>query len=167
MVIQLLCASDLIPVQNCVNNEITAISGDDIFAVLLKKSRIEKKNIFLLFSFQACGMCRIFEKYHCDSIVNKILDKYIIIKMIDINKTPGGSELYKTYGKVGFPSWTIIDSTKKVLNGNSGNTGFPGTERDIGYYIKSLKKAAPSITPLECEVLSKKLKEYRPKKDVS
>ncbi|MGD0753840.1 MAG: hypothetical protein ABR927_02175 [Bacteroidales bacterium] len=54
--------------------------------------------------------------------------------MIDVNKTRGGADLYKTYGKVGFPSWAIIDSAKKViidsgnLNGGNGNIGFPRTE---------------------------------------
>jgi hypothetical protein len=71
---------------------------------------------------------------------------------------------------VGFPSWAIIDSTKKViidsgnLNDGSGNIGFPKNGRDIEYYISAIKKAAPSISRPECVVLAKKLNEYRPRK---
>lgn len=161
---------DLIPVKKKVKNEFNSISEDDILATLCVKSRIENKKVFLLFSFQACAWCRIFEKYHRDSAVNNILSKYIIIKMVDVNKTRGGSDLYKTYGKVGFPSWAIIDSTKKViidsgnLNDGSGNIGFPKNGRDIEYYISAIKKAAPSISRPECVVLAKKLNEYRPRK---
>lgn len=151
--------------RNDVNSKIV-LSATDTFTSLLEKSRIENKKIFLLFSFQGCAWCRIFEKYHNDPIVKEILQRYLIIKMIDVNKSRGGSELYKTYGKIGFPSWSIIDSTKRLIidSGNqkdgSGNIGFPKNERDIDYYIVAILKSAPSIKQSECNILVKKLQEY-------
>jgi thioredoxin-related protein len=139
------------------------LSGTDKFTLLLEKSRIENKKIFLLFSFQSCAWCRVFEKYHNDSSVKEILQKYLIIKMIDVNKSAGGSDLYKTYGKIGFPSWAIIDSEKKVIidsDDGFGNIGFPRNERDIEYYINAILKSAPSINRSECNILAKKLQEY-------
>jgi len=143
-------------------------SDTEMFELLLESSRHEKKNLFLVFTFQGCSICRIFDKYHNDSIVNEILSHYLIIKKVDYYRTPGGKELYASYGKTGFPSWTIIDSTKLVIidSGNlkdgTGNIGFPDSEKDREYYIMSVKKAAPSITKQERDILIKKLKEYRP-----
>lgn len=143
-------------------------SEAETFNLLLDRSRLEKKNLFLVFAFQGCGICRIFDNYHNDTIVKGILSKYFIIKKVDVNRTPGGKELYTTYGKIGFPSWTIIDSTKTVIvdSGNLkdriGNIGFPNSERDRDYYITAVKKAATSMTRTESDILVKKLKEYRP-----
>ena len=143
-------------------------SEAETFNLLLDRSRLEKKNLFLVFAFQGCGICRIFDNYHNDTIVKEILCKYFIIKKVDVNRTPGGKELYTTYGKIGFPSWTIIDSTKTViadsgsLKDGTGNIGFPNSERDREYYIKAVKKAAISMTRTESDILVKKLKEYRP-----
>lgn len=145
------------------------VSGKtELFDLLLDSSRLEGKNLFLVFSFQACSICRMFENYHNDSIVSAILSQYFIIKKIDYYRTPGGKELYSTYGQVGFPSWTIIDSTKLViadsggLNNRPGNIGFPASEKERKYYLIAVKKAAPSITKPEEEILLKKLKEFRP-----
>jgi len=145
------------------------ISGEiETFELLLDSSRIEKKNLFLVFTFQGCSICRIFDKYHNDSTVNEILSHYFIIKKVDYYKTPGGKELYASYGKIGFPSWSIIDSTKLAIidSGNlkdrTGNMGFPDSEKEREYYIMAVKKAAPSITKQESDILIKKLKEYRP-----
>jgi hypothetical protein len=146
----------------------TISAKDDTFNLLLNRSRLENKKLFLVFSFQGCSICRIFEKYHNDSIVNGILSHYFIIKKVDYYKTPGGRELYASYGKIGFPSWTIIDSTKLViidsgnLNDRTGNIGFPDSEIEREYYLMAVKKAAPQITKLESDILKKKLKEYRP-----
>ena len=143
-------------------------SEAETFNLLLDRTRLERKNLFLVFAFQGCGICRIFDNYHNDSIVKGILAKYFIVKKIDINRTPGGKELYTTYGKIGFPSWTIIDSTKAVIidSGNlkdrTGNMGFPNSERDREYYIMAVKKASPAMTQTESDILVKKLKEYRP-----
>jgi hypothetical protein len=140
-------------------------SGNVTFNLLLDDSKLQKKNLFLVFSFQSCGLCKIFEKYHNDSIVRGILDRYLIIRKIDINLTPGGKELYATYGKIGFPSWTIIDSTKTVIKDSDdgrGNIGLPDSDREREYYLMAIKKAAPSLTQSESNILLRKLKEYRP-----
>jgi hypothetical protein len=141
---------------------------DETFNLLLKRSKLENKNLFLVFTFQGCSICRIFENYHKDTIVNKILRRYFIIEKIDYYKTPGGRELYVSYGKTGFPSWTILDSAKTVIidSGNlkdrTGNIGFPDSEIDREYYLKAVQKAAPHLTKLESDILYQKLKEYRP-----
>jgi hypothetical protein len=151
-----------------VPHEIKVNSADaDYFSLLLDSSGLQKKNLFLVFAFKGCGICKIFEKYHNDSIVKGILSKYIIVKEIDINLTPGGKELYKTYGKMGFPSWTILDSTRTVImdsEDSKGNIGYPSSARDREYYIKAIR-AASALTLEEGGILINKLREYRPGKD--
>jgi hypothetical protein len=162
--------ADQYPVNDLIINKADISNEIKTFDLLLDSSKIERKNLFLLFTFKGCGICLIFDKYHSDTIVNEILSNYIIIKKIDYYRTPGGKELYARYGKIGFPSWTIIDSTKLViidsgnLKGREGNIGFPNSDKDREYYIMAIKKAAPSITKKEIDILIKKLKEYRPDK---
>ena len=57
---------------------------------LLDRAKTEHKKLFLVFSFEKCGWCRIFEKYHNDPQVNEILSKYYIVSKIDYYKMPDG-----------------------------------------------------------------------------
>lgn len=147
-----------------------SIVWKDIFSESMKSAQIENKPIFLLFTFKSCGICKIFEKYHNDPVVKEILSDHFIIAEIDIDHTPQGKQLYSVYGKMGFPSWSIIDSSKHIIvdSGNlkngDGNIGFPHNASCRIYYINALKKAAPSISDSECSVLTEKLKFYRPDK---
>ncbi len=158
--------------QKNVINSIPSAVEEDVFAKSIKSARIENKAVFLLFTFKGCGICKIFEKYHNDPVVKEILSDHLIIAEIDINHTPQGKQLYSVYGKMGFPSWSIIDSSKHIIvdSGNlkngDGNIGFPHNASSRIYYINALKKAATSISNLECNVLIEKLKFYRPDKSV-
>ena len=150
--------------KSTIGDDLKAKDERDIFPLLKKQSKSEGKNLFLVFSFQGCQPCKIFENYHNDQVVKKILGKYLIVKKIDVNKTPGGSNLCKKYGKIGFPSWTILDCEGKVIidsgnNNGRGNIGYPREERTIEYYINAIKKAAPALEQEECEILKRKLKE--------
>jgi hypothetical protein len=148
-------------------DSISSVIRRDIFKESIRSARIENKKVFLLFSFKGCAICKIFEKYHNDPLVHKILSEHLIITEIDINKTPGGGQLYSIYGKPGFPSWTILDSAKTIIadSGNleygNGNIGFPYNNDTRDHYINALKKATPSLSYSECIVLIKKLRYYR------
>jgi hypothetical protein len=140
----------------------TVSTENETFNLLLNRSKLENKNLFLVFSFQGCSICQIFEKYHNDSIVKGILSHYLIVKKIDYYKTPGGRQLYARYGKIGFPSWAIIDSSKTVISDSGGNFGFPASDIGREHYLTAIKIAAPHLTKLESELLHQKLIEYRP-----
>jgi hypothetical protein len=141
---------------------------EDTFSILKERASKENKNLFLVFSFEGCGWCRVFERYHHDPVVKEILEQYFIVEKIDIHKTPGGSAIYKEYGKLGFPSWTILDQEGNIIidSGNlenrSGNIGYPNSGLKIVYYLGAVKKAAPGIKEKECELLKIKLIEYTP-----
>ena len=139
----------------------------DTLALLLQKSSINNKKLFLVFGWQGCGWCRVFEKYHQDSIVNDILSKYFMIAKIDIYKTKAGADLYKKYGKEGTPSWTIFDLKGNILidsDNGKGNIGYPAEENELEYYVQAIKKAVLTISESECSILVAKLKDYRNRK---
>jgi len=139
----------------------------DTLTLLLKNSSDHHKKLFLVFGWQGCGWCRVFDKYHQDSAVNAILGKYFCIAGIDIYKTKTGADLYKKYGKAGTPSWTIFDLKGNILvdsDDGNGNIGYPAEESELEYYVLCLKKAAPTISDNECEILLAKLKDYRNRK---
>jgi hypothetical protein len=140
---------------------------NDTLTLLLNNSKVSNKNLFLVFGWQGCGWCRVFDKYHHDSIVNAILDKYFVIASIDIYKTKAGVDLYKTYGKKGTPSWTIFDLNGEVIidsDNGKGNIGYPAEDNELKYYVLCLKKAVPSISESECDILVAKLKDYNTRK---
>ena|SRR6266540_4801764 len=139
----------------------------DTLTLLLHHSIAANKKLFLVFGWDGCGWCRVFDKYHQDSTVNALLSNYFMIAKIDIRKTKAGVDLYKTYGKPGTPSWTIFDLKGDVLidsDNGKGNIGYPAEESELAYYVFAIKKAVPTIRESECDMLIAKLKDYRNKK---
>ena len=104
--------------------------------------------------------CTIYEKYERIASDNKLKR----LKRFD-------KELYKEYGSEGFPSWTIPDSSKRVLQNSNApipgvvdrrsNIGYPYGTDEIKYYLYALKTTAPTIKKSECDILSERLKFYR------
>jgi hypothetical protein len=110
----------------------------------------------------------VFEAYHADPAVSRIIEKYFIIVDVDIAKNPGGKEMYEKYGaQRGVPAWTVLDVNEKVLadslNGKD-NVGLPFQPKEIEHYVTVLKKTCPKITDDEIDVLTKKLKDLAGKK---
>lgn len=67
------------PIKKEANNDLKSIK-QDLFASLLKRAKVENKKLFLVFSFRGCGMCKVFENYHKDPVVSRILSKHLIVK---------------------------------------------------------------------------------------
>lgn len=145
-----------------------APARSDTLALLLQHSNTANKKLFMVFGWEGCSWCRIFDKYHEDSTVHAILSNYFMIAKVDMMKSKAGVDLYKTYGKEGTPSWTIFDATGQVVidsdDNGKGNVGYPAQENELAHYVRALKKAVPVISEQECTVLVDKLKEYRNKK---
>ena len=146
------------------------LNKSDTLTLLLNNSRTLNKKLFLVFGYQGCSWCRVFDKYHGDKAVNEILSKYFTISKIDIYKTKTGADLYKIYGKAGTPSWTIFDTKGEILvdsDNGKGNIGYPAEENELEYYVQALKKAVPNISESECKILVDKLKDYRKRKKLN
>ena len=86
----------------------------------------------------------MFEAYHAEPAVSRILGKYLVIVDVDIAKNPGGMEMYEKYGtQRGVPAWTVLDTNEKVL-ADSGdgrdNVGLPYEPKEIEHYVCCTKE---------------------------
>jgi len=143
--------------------------SQDTFPSLLNQAQEKHKNLFLVFGFEQCAWCRIFKQYHSDPEVRDILSQYYIIAEIDYNITPGGKELYRTFGSAGFPSWSVLDTAGKVLaNCNAPMPGVKNRTYPIGYpykkdaleYYINVLKSTSDIDELACSMLKEKVLFY-------
>ncbi|HEY2415579.1 MAG TPA: DUF255 domain-containing protein [Pirellulaceae bacterium] len=135
----------------------------------LKQAKNEGKRVFLVFGSSGCGWCKIFENYHSDPEVARVLGKYLVFVKVSIDENPGGDKLYLEYGKQrGVPAFSILDSDGKVL-ADSGdqdkNIGFPFQPQEIEQYFTALAAACPALSASEVVILRDKLNEVRPRKE--
>jgi hypothetical protein len=73
----------------------------------------------------------VFEAYHADPAVSRILGKYLVIVDVDIVKNPGGKEMYEKYGtQRGVPAWTVLDASEKVLDDSGDGKDNVGLRRN-------------------------------------
>jgi hypothetical protein len=135
----------------------------------LELAKKERKQVFLIFGSQGCGWCKVFDNYHSDPGVARVLSKHIVLVKVSLDENAGGEEMYLEYGKQrGVPAFSILDVDGKVLadSGDTGkNIGFPYEPHEIEHYFTALKTAIPKLSESDVELLREKLKEVRPKKD--
>src|SRR6266850_5475817 len=129
----------------------------------------EAKQVFLLFTAPAVSWCELFDQYHADPDVSRIIDKHLIVTRIDIKETPGGEQMYLEFGGINtLPAFSILDAHGMLL-ANSGygdqNIGFPAQPQEVESYFTALKTACPKLSDEDIEVLREKLKELRPKEE--
>jgi thiol-disulfide isomerase/thioredoxin len=133
----------------------------------VNQAKAEGKRVFLTFGSSGCGWCKIFDKYHADPEVARVVAKYFVFVKVSIDENPGGDKLYLEYGKQrGVPAFSILDSNGKVLadSGDEGqNIGFPFQPQEIASYFVALAKTCPALTDSEAMILRQKLSDVRPK----
>jgi hypothetical protein len=119
----------------------------------LDKAKAEGKVVFLVFGSPGCGWCKVFDKYHQESDVRRVLEQRYVFVKVDVADSPGGNEMYKKYTKgqgAGVPFWVVLDPAEKVLidadDGTKGNVGFPFEPHEIAHYVKALKETYPGLT---------------------
>jgi thioredoxin-related protein len=139
--------------------------AEDLFKKGFETAKKDKKHVFLWFRADN-SICEAMDKYHADADVKKTLEKYFVVVTIDLMKNEGAPELYGKYGGMrGTPAWTILDSAEKVI-GDSGdgmdNVGFPVEPKEFDQYFKVFKKAYPKLADAEVELLTKKMKAFKP-----
>ena len=143
-------------------------SAEELRSSGLVQAGKEEKQLFLIFGSPGCGWCKVFDKYHADEKVSRVLTKHLVIVKVDTAANAGGQEMYDEYGKArGVPAFVILDKDGKTLadSGDEGeNIGFPFQPHEIDRYFKALKKACPKLSDAEAEILKDKLMEVRPKK---
>jgi uncharacterized protein YyaL (SSP411 family) len=161
VIFTVLIAASLSP--SCSSNR----SAEQIRADSLARAKKENKQVFLLFTVPAASWCEVFEAYHADPRVKRIIGDHFIVAKIDAIETPDGDLMYQAYGGDNtFPSFALLDA-QGIMLANSGeaaqNVGFPTSSEEVERYFAALKTACPKLSEEEIEVLREKLAEFRPK----
>ena len=141
-------------------------SAEELLHSGLAVAKAANKPVFLIFGSPGCGWCKVFDKYHHDPDVQKLLDKHLVFVHVDIVDTPDGDELYQNHGSQrGVPAFSILDPEGAAL-ADSGdgdqNIGFPFKPEEIDRYFQALEKAGLKLNDEEVVLLKTKLAEVRP-----
>ena len=86
----------------------------------VQQAKVERKHIFLYFTAQWCGSCKLMEKtvFNQDTVNQYFKEKYIALK-IDGDSWKG-EKLKNEFGVDGYPSFFLLDSNGKIINSNIG-----------------------------------------------
>ncbi len=122
----------------------------------------ERKNVFIIFSSDYCGWCRVFDRYHESPEVKSILEKRYLFQIIDITDPESESrELWKHYDFMGVPAWLIFSYNKELLfNGkldDGEQVGYPLTQPGQDFYIEAVRKSSRHISKKQLLVLREKI----------
>jgi hypothetical protein len=142
-------------------------AANDTVEAACQQAAKESKLVFLKSGYPECAWCRIFDRYHGLPEVQKIVGKYYVVAVIDIENMPDGFSVFSRYAKPAAPSWVIMTPQKKVIidsYARDGNVGFPNEPNETAYYLAALKKATPAITDGELKTLSEQIQKVTRKK---
>lgn len=131
----------------------------DVFEKAVK----ERKNVFIIFSHERCGWCKIFDIYHETPEVKKILEKNYLFETIDITDSEPLTELWEHYNFIGVPAWLIYSSDKELLfNGKNDEgkvLGYPLEPDGMELYINAIRNSSRRINEKQLQVLRDKIVE--------
>ncbi len=152
--------------------EATPWKAEEVFASAVSKAASEHKRVFLHFGAPWCGWCHKLEDWMAKPEVASLLAKDFVDCKIDIDRMPGGKQIFENYKKgseqAGIPWFAFIDpgqvkqsqggaiitSDASVKDGAAtGNVGFPAAPEEIAHFRAMLKKAQAGLTETEIEAL--------------
>lgn len=128
-----------------------------------KKAAKEHKTVMVMFSASWCGWCHKFQDWLKKPEISKVMDKYFVQVVLDVQERPekadlenaGGEELLSKWGgdKQGIPFTVFLDPKGKVLadsrRDGKSNIGFPAAPEEIDWWFTMLTKGAPKLTAAE------------------
>jgi len=133
----------------------------EAYPEVFDKAAKEHKNVFIIFSHERCGWCRVFDMYHETPEVKEILEKDYLFKIIDITDSEPLTELWKHYGFKGVPSSLIYSSGKELLfdgrTEEGGPVGYPLSPDGMDAYINAIRESSTHITKKQLRVLRRKI----------
>ena len=156
-------------------------TADTLFSRATAKAKTEHKKVLLVFSASWCGPCALYERFLQDPQMKPITEKEFVVQRFDVGErsgdrkhinTPGGEALRTSLGATrepGFPFIVIADeSGNPIVNSNEDgkaehNVGYPALPNEIEWYIKMLKKSAPSLSPQELDATRSWLQKHSPR----
>ncbi|TKC09523.1 thioredoxin family protein [Pedobacter frigoris] len=143
----------------------TPTPANEVLSAAVKKAKAEKKNVLLMFHASWCGWCHKMDASLKDPAIKPFFDRnYVIADIVvyehDLAKksleNPGAAELLKKYNNAdqGLPTWLVFDQDQNLLadsqmrpegaalTSKGENVGCPAAEKEVAYFISTLKKSS-------------------------
>lgn len=144
-------------------------SADLLLHTAEARAAAGKKKVFLVFHASWCGPCFVLHRFLEDPQVRPVMAAHFVVQDLDIWEhgkngweNPGGTALYKKYkGPNSVPFFAVLDARGSKLGDSmhyGQNMGMPSAAPDVQFFLKMLKRTAPSLTARELTTLKAGLK---------
>jgi Thioredoxin-like len=124
--------------------------------------------LLLVFHASWCGYCTVFDMVLANREAGPIMEKHLMAYHLRTQERddkakalqlPGADDVFDTYAppSVGLPYMVVLDETEKKVTdsimSNGENFGYPVTPEEVVGFDEMMKKASPSITHKELQIL--------------
>lgn len=146
-----------------------AVAAMPLLDKALAEAKAADKRVFLRFGADWCIWCHRLEDWTDQPKVAQLLGKDFVGVVVDIERFPGGQELFRKYAasvEHGLPWYGIIDADGKLIASSDapepvGTIGFPMTDAKLTLFAEMIKKGAKSLNTEEIEALLASMREFR------
>lgn len=159
--------------------DLTPKAADEIMKSAFSQSKVENKNVFLIFHASWCSWCKRLDKAMNSDELKKIFEDNFVVAHLDVLErgekiaqleNPGGKEFMVKLGgeKSGLPFYAFLNSEGKlIVNSNvmdkESNIGYPGSEEEIAAFANLLKKSSEKLSEEQLGKIVDYLKANAPK----
>lgn len=148
-------------------------SAEESLRAAKAKAVSEHKSIFVHFGASWCVWCKHLDQFLEKPEVKPVFEKYFVpVKLVvhenEKNKgleNTGAEDLEKKWGgPAGLPYSAFLSADATLIadskmDGN--NIGYPATPGEIAYFIKLMKRAAPTMTAEDAKVIETALLSFK------
>jgi len=159
--------------------DLTPKAANEIMKSAFSQSKLEGKNVFLIFHASWCSWCKRLEKAINSAELKEIFENNFVITYLDVLErgekigqleNPGGKEIMAKLGgeKSGLPFYAFLDSQGKLIaNSNvmdkESSIGYPGSEEEITAFAKLLKQSSSKLSDEQLNKITDYLTTNAPK----